>query len=144
MKEEENKSHEIDLSEYRKTLIILSQKSQEEYDTLVVKLAGGALGVSFAFVNNIIRPQPWDYPCLLGLAWIFWGLSLVSSLVSHYSGTLALNKTIDQVDRGMIYSEHPGARWDKLTGFLNGGGMILFISGVVSLTVFVMINIGGS
>ena len=43
--------------EYRKDLIALEQRAQEAYDTTLLTLSGGALGVSFAFVKDFLGTQ---------------------------------------------------------------------------------------
>ena len=47
-----------DRKQYRTALSALEQKSQAEYDRLVVLLSGGALGISFAFVEGFIGDDP--------------------------------------------------------------------------------------
>ena len=48
-------------AQYRKDLSALEQKSQAEYDRMVVTLSRGAMGISFAFVGRVIGDsQPQD------------------------------------------------------------------------------------
>ena len=42
------------LQEYRAHLVSAAQKAQEDFDKTLLALSGGALGVSFAFVKDIV------------------------------------------------------------------------------------------
>jgi hypothetical protein len=64
-----------DLSEYRKHLQAAEQKSQEDFDKTVLSLSGGALGISFVFLKDVIGPNPIVQPNMLFAAWVAWGIS---------------------------------------------------------------------
>ena len=61
------------LKEYRNWLIAAEQKAQEDFDKTVLSLSGGALGISFAFVKDIVGDQPLIKTKFLLTAWIAWG-----------------------------------------------------------------------
>jgi hypothetical protein len=129
------------LAEYRTHLIKAEQKAQEDFDKTVLSLSGGALGISFAFVKDMIGTDPIQISGLLFSAWICWGLSVTSVLLSYYTSNLALRKAIKQVDEGKIYDERPGKCFDVITAVLNLLGAILFFAGVVLITIFVAFNL---
>jgi hypothetical protein len=58
--------------EHRRHLINCEQKSQEEFDKTLVALSGGALAISFAFVENFIRDRGANEIWTLFAAWICW------------------------------------------------------------------------
>ena len=126
---------------YREQLVTLEQKSQGEYDRTVMALSGGALGVSFAFVDAFLKDGPAQDAHFLALAWASWVASLVCVLTSHYFGTLAIRKAIGQVDRGVVRSETPGGLFDLLTTGLNGAGGLLFVLGAALAGFFVSANV---
>jgi hypothetical protein len=64
------------LSEYRKFLQDAEQKCQDNYYKMVLALSGGALGVSFAFVKDIVPIARALFKCCLFCAWICWSLVL--------------------------------------------------------------------
>ena len=72
-------------SRYRQALETLKQNSQESYDKTVLSLSAGALGVSFAFVTDIVGDWPAQRPGYLFAAWLFWGVSVTSVLFSFLS-----------------------------------------------------------
>src|SRR5262245_17256947 len=97
-----------ELSEYRRHLVSAEQKTQDDYDKTVLTLSGGALGISFAFVDKFIRQGPTIRPDLLVAAWTAWVASVGLVLVSFYVSGLALRKAINQTDEREIYSSRPG------------------------------------
>jgi hypothetical protein len=129
------------ISEYRKFLIAAEQKSQEDFDKTILSLSGGALGISFVFLKDIIGSNPVLHPSLLIAAWIAWALSNISVLFSFHLSHLALRHAISQVDNGTIYDEPVGGKLSKATAVLNQCGAILFFIGVCSITAFAGYNI---
>jgi hypothetical protein len=131
---------DLELVEYRKWLIAAEQKAQEDYDKTVLALSGGALGISFAFIKDVIGNQPAIFPHLLWGSWLAWGLSVAFVLVSFYASRLALRRTIVQIDQGQVYREFPGGYYATMTAWLNLGGGILFLAGVVLIVIFAAYN----
>lgn len=131
-----------DLKEYRDHLIAAEQKAQEDFDKTVLSLSNGALAVSFAFLKDIIGSAPTNI-MVLTIAWICWALSSTSILVSYYMSNKALRRAIKQIDSNMIRQEVPGGWYDKITGFLNGLGLVLFVIGLLCMIWFVKLNLEG-
>jgi len=129
------------LKEYRSRLETLEQKAQEDFDKTVLSLSGGALGVSFAFIKDIVGPDKITKPLLLFLAWICWGMSVIVILISYYTSHLALRKAIKQVDTNEIRKVQPGGKADRVTAICNGLGAALFFIGVVLISIFVWQNL---
>ena len=132
---------EDDLSEYRMHLQTAEQKSQEDFDKTVLSLSGGALGISFVFLKDVIGPHPIINPTLLFVAWVAWGTSSFSVLASYYLSHLALRKAIKQIDTRTIRTERPGGWFTIATIVLNAVGAILFLVGVFAITLFANANL---
>jgi len=137
---EENKQPDA-MAEYRKWLVAAEQKSQEDFDKTVLTLSGGALGISFAFLKDIVGPQPIVLSGFLLAAWFAWAFSTFSVLTSYYLSHLALRRAIGQVDDGTIFKQPPGGVFACLTAILNGIGAVLFLIGVCCITVFAVANL---
>lgn len=137
---EENKPTDH-LADYRKWLVAAEQKSQEDFDKTVLSLSGGALGISFVFLKDVIGPQPIVQSGFLLAAWLAWAFSTISVLTSFYLSHLALRRAISQVDAGTIYAQPPGGAFARSTAFLNAIGAILFLVGVCCITVFAGANL---
>ena len=131
-----------DLKEYRNQLIDAEQKAQDNFDKTVLSLSSGALGISFVFLKDIVGDTPTNISLLM-VAWISWALSSTSVLISFYMSHKALRHAIKQVDANKIREEHPGSWYDKVTGFFNGLGLILFVTGLFSMIWFIKTNLGG-
>jgi hypothetical protein len=70
----------LEMQEYRRTLTALQQDSQVDYDKAILTLSGGALGISFAFFDNISAKVPTLHAGFLVGAWLSWALSLTAAL----------------------------------------------------------------
>lgn len=129
------------LNEYRKMLESYAFEAANAYDKAIMSLSGGALGVSFAFVKNIVtKPAP-DTVIWLWYAWISLGVSLASIIVSMLFSQKAIRTAITQVDDGTIYSVQPGGCSSYFTTFLTWLSGICFVVGVVFLAYFAKINL---
>ncbi len=128
---------------YYDVLVDAYLKSQESYDKAVLSLSGGALGVSIAFIKNIVGGKKIQSPLMLELSWICWTVSLVIILLSLLSSTLAAQRALSQYRAGAL-GDDPGGFFNKVTRVLNPLGGLLFIIGVVFMLLFTQANIGGS
>lgn len=129
------------LGDYRQWLISAEHKAQDDFDKAVLSLSGGALGISFVFVKEIVGPGEIQLALLLMVAWIAWALSSLSILASYFFSHLSLRRAIKQCDDGTIYGTTPGGIFATLTGSLNACGALLFVAGVISMSAFVYLNI---
>ncbi len=74
---------------YRNHLVLAEQKSQDDFDKTVLSLSGGALGISFAFVKDMIGENPIVHPTWLWLSWVIWAFSSLAVLASFFMSHLA-------------------------------------------------------
>ena len=128
---------------YRELLETLKQNSQESYDKTVLSLSAGALGISFAFVKDIVGCWPAQTPHWLFAAWTFWAVSVTSVLLSFLCSQKALEKAIKQVDAGEMYNKNLGGCLNKVTILLNYMSGFCFLTGVVTMFIFVTNNMEG-
>lgn len=129
------------LHEYRSYLVSAEQKSQDDYDKTVLSLSGGALGISFAFVKDIVGPQPLLRQELLLWSWSSWAISIACILFSFYFSNWSLRKAINQLDKNQIHNRQPGGPFSQLTAVLNALGGLLFLAGAVLMVIFVSFNL---
>ncbi len=131
------------LKEYRQVLVLAEEKAQEDFDKTVLSLSGGALGVSFAFVDKFVAPAVMKSPFLLFAAWLSWGLSVTVVLASFFFSQLAMRRAIKQVDAGAgkIYIKRPGGACAVATAVCNAAGGLLFAFGVGCIILFVRANL---
>jgi hypothetical protein len=131
------------LKEYRRHCVTAEQKAQEDFDKSVLTLSGGGLGISFAFIKDLLGPGPIVHPGLLFTAWVAWGISIISTLASFFFSQIALRTAIRQVDDGTIGGQYPGRAYARVTVGLNALGGIMFLVGVGFIVWFVALNLGG-
>jgi hypothetical protein len=129
-----------ELAEYRQHLILAEQKAQEDYDKTVLSLAGGALGISFAFVDKFMSGGAASRPGFLVAAWSCWGLSLGCVLVSYFLSRNALRTAIQQTDAGKIRRLSPGGAWSVVLEICNVASGVAFVLGVILIVLFVWFN----
>jgi hypothetical protein len=141
--DEEDDSIKACWMDYRKMLIECEQKSQEQYDKAVIVLSGGALAISIAFVKDIIGEHTPVYTIFLAFAWGAWGVSLACVLFSFWFSSVALRKTIVQVDARRPHQSitSPGDGWTSILKWLNFAGGALFVAGAAFLFVFAYHNL---
>ena len=126
---------------YRNHLVLAEQKSQDDFDKTVLSLSGGALGISFAFVKDMIGENPIVHPTWLWLSWVIWAFSSLAVLASFFMSHLALREAIAQCDNGTIHHKKPGGVFATLTQVLNASGALLFVAGVCFMAAFVNVNL---
>jgi hypothetical protein len=134
-------SEDDEFEAYRHHLLLAEQRAQEDYDKTVVSLSGGALGVSFAFLDNIVKGRPLTNPNLLFVAWACWSISLLVVLASFFFSIRALRKAQKQARTGAIFLRTPGGWAAKLTEIANVTGAVLFVVGLLFIGVFVWRNL---
>ena len=129
-------------ADYRKQLVEFEQKIGEGFDKTLIALSGGALGLSIAFIKDIVGANEMKHEGHLIASWSFWALSLGSILFAFYFGQLAYRKAITQVDNNTIDTEVTGGIFTPIVNWLNAIGAVSFLLGVISIIVFSIKNLG--
>jgi hypothetical protein len=130
-----------DLREYRQHLILAEQKAQDDYDKAVLALAGGGLGVSIAFVEKVVGTGTLEQSGLLAGSWLCWALSIACVLCSYFLSRHALRCAIAQVDGVQPQIRRLGGRMAIATEVANFLSGLLFVIGVVLLSIFAVTNL---
>ena len=127
--------------EYRDYLVSAQQRAQENFDKSLIAVSGGALGISFAFVKDIVGNKPALAKEFLLLAWISWGISITCVLFSFYFSNQAFREVIRQVDQNEVSERKARSRAGRLTAILNSAAGLLFLAGVIMMVIFVANNL---
>ena len=144
MDEDEIKEEQEAYLRRRNFLIDVEREASRHFDKYVLTLAAGTFGLSLLFVERI-APHPKDgTEWLLIAAWVAFGVSILSTLISFLSGQESCSKEIEILDgkyRGDIKDEkeikNKFVTWPK---WLNRVSMFLFIVGVIFLITFSALN----
>jgi hypothetical protein len=134
-------SDKTEMSDYRKSLEKLERRMRSQYGKAVMALSGGALGLSFSFLKEIVGKKGIVSGGYLLAAWVCWGASVTCTLFSFYTSALALRRAVGQVDNEKLYTEVPGGWLDLLTEVLDFSSGLLFLGGVIALVLFVYRNL---
>ena len=84
-KDESERTMDEKLEKYRNQLIEIEQEVGESFLKTILTLSGGALGISFAFIKNVVGKGPIKASDTLIVAWTFLTISLASVLLSLFS-----------------------------------------------------------
>ena len=132
------------LVDYRQRLLDQSGQMQLALDKNILTLSGGAIAVSFVFLDKAkaaLGIEKFSSDSLLLLAWSCWALSVLVVLTSYFSSSVALAKAAELVDDRTIFLKWSKGLWNRLTKFLNPAAGILFGAGIVFLICFIKVNL---
>ncbi|PLS80214.1 MAG: hypothetical protein CYG59_09185 [Chloroflexi bacterium] len=118
------------------------QEAAKLFDQSLLTLAGGALGISFTFVEKF-APQAQETP-LLGWSWFCLSVAVVACLISYLvaqSAFRAEQKALNRMRRGDRSAHHASKGWSRATQVMNYIAFIGFIVGLTLLGRFVYINL---
>jgi hypothetical protein len=104
----------------------------------VLFIASGALGISLAFIKDIVKLDVATNKVLLLLSWIFFGAVILICILSHYTSLKAINFKIEN-----IYQEtdKKSKRFDFFTQLFNILMIVFLATGLTLLFCFIGINI---
>jgi len=141
----EEQKYQVYLEE-RKSLIEQKIEGATSFDKSILTLSSGALGLSLLFIEKIAPEIKPGTTCLLVLAWVFFGLSILSTLISFLTSQSACDKQVEILEA--LFCEDAGDKskcgqnkYAYVTQLLNYGSIAIFIIGVIFLIVFSSINV---
>ena len=124
----------------RDRLIEFRAQADDAFDSTLLKLSGGALGLSLAFVRQFIGAGAPQAVWALQLAWLLWATSLLSGVASYYSSGAAMEQATLQHDKGDTATGEPFTNVTRWLNRANGG---CFALGVLFAVIFMNCNLGG-
>ena len=111
--------------------------AQDGLDASLLKLSGGGLGLSFAFVRQFAGENP-QRPWMLTGAWLLWVACLVSVTWSHYLSTRVMEEAFR---RRLAKLPAEGGILNRVVRGMNVVNTILFSLGAVLVTLFMITNL---
>jgi len=158
-KEDARKEKRKEYIEQRKTYIDLQHEMSQSLDTKVITLAGGALGLSFTFIRQVVPQAKPETVRFLGAAWICLVAALLATLLSVFTSQVGMIKAIERLDkeysrtqqilRGFLAKLYAWIGngfttifgWPPLTQYLNISAILLTTIGLGLLVWFGIQNI---
>ena len=113
-------------------------ESSSQFDKQLLYLASGALGLSFAFIKDIVTLNLAKHKWLLVTSWSLFGIVILLSVISHYTSLKAIKSKIENLHQKR---DGQSKRIDSYTKLLNILMLILLSSALAMLTSFIGINI---
>jgi hypothetical protein len=113
-------------------------ESSSQFDKQVLFFASGALGLSFAFIKDIVKLNEAVYKSILITSWSFFGVVILLSIISHYTSLKAINTKIHNINSK---EDKVSKRLNTYTKWFNILMIIFLALGLTLLTVFIAINI---
>lgn len=113
-------------------------ESSSQFDKQLLFVASGALGLSLAFIKDIVVLSKATNKELLILSWISFGLVILINVISHYTSLKAINYKIENVNKK---NDKLSKRFNSVTKYFNVIMIVFLAIGLISLNVFIGINI---
>lgn len=131
--------------DYRKSQAEIASHNIRTLSKTIVAVSSGALGISLAFLQNIVGSPPYAAVLLLLVAWGLYVVAITACLWSSMTGWRAADAEIERQDASFtenhtFNTERNGYR--DLTKRLNGAAIIAFTLATVSLFLFAALNLG--
>ena len=135
-------------SETRNDLLTRQLSNSEKLDGAILTLSTAALGVSIAFIDNVVPLEKAQNIILLKISWCLFGLSVVSTLISFIASQIGIKTQLIYAEKYYLnkkqeYLTKPN-KAAKLTDFLNYSSATLFILALLFTILFVILNLGDS
>ena len=114
--------------------------ANDQYDKMVLPVAGGALFLSMAFLEKIVKNPPYVSPGWLLAGWCFLALAILASLFSLVASYYAANDRIKEWDEEYIAQKRITPKkkcWTRITSLCNIASMVSVGAGVICIIIFV-------
>jgi hypothetical protein len=122
--------------EDRRRLLALHETTTRDFDTTIRALAGGALGISIAFVHEIAKHPLHDW--LLGVAWALFATALAVNMLSFLVSERAIRRLLRHMAE-KAPTEEP--KEPRLADRLNWGSAATLVGGLGFLVLFAVLNV---
>lgn len=130
-----------ELLEHRKTLTLEYQKTSEEFDKTIITISSASLGISLAFLKDIVPfPLEWTYPILF-LGWLFLILSLVAIVFSFLVAIRLREQTIETIDLELRTGKQGKVKPSRLATTLSWVSGASLVLGILFYLIFAIVNL---
>lgn len=122
--------------EYLELLNRAYLESSSQFDKQLLFVSSSALGISLAFIKDIVKLNIATYKTLLVFSWISFSLVILISILSHYTSLKAMNLKIENIN----YKDYK-SNFNFLTRLFNIVMIVLLALGLILLNTFIGLNI---
>jgi hypothetical protein len=132
------------LAETRADLLTRQLSNSENYDKAVLSLATAFLGLSLAFLKDIVSIERSDWVPLLYGSWISLGLAVLCTVVSFQVSQCAIDVQLRRAEDYYLRNDQSAlskSSLAKATEWINAASGTLFVLGVLLTIAFVIVNL---
>lgn len=144
MTDEGNEERRRLYEQTRKELLDRQLSNSQIYDRAILTLSTSALGISLAFIKNVVSLKIAHCKGLLITSWYFFGLAIIITLLSFWASQKGIKKQLGYAHKYYIDEKDEYLTktncYAKITEFLNYCSGALFIVAVFLTILFVTIN----
>jgi len=129
----------------REELLAQQRSNAETYDKSLLALSSGLLGISLAFIKDVVTLAHAEYKYLLFASWIGFGLTIILTIASIIYGQCKIRQLLDAAERYYL-KEKEEAREEsvkisnKIDRFNIWSGSVFILAIVFSIS-FVILNL---
>lgn len=131
----------------RDDLLRRQLSNSEKLDSAILTLSTGVLGLSLAFIKDIVPIKVAVHLWLLKTSWWLFGVSIVVTLCSFVASQLGINTQLRYAKKYYLDNKNrylrKTNRFGKVTDSLNYSSCAIFIVAIMCTIIFVSLNIGG-
>jgi hypothetical protein len=133
---------ETEWNEFRNSVYETKSKSQDDFEKYINVLASGGLAITIAFFDKIVDIHKSTYIFLIIIGWVLLVTTLLTNLISHYLSISYAQKTINEINEKKYDDVFTNVKKrNKCINILNGLSIGTLITGIVSIIIFVTINL---
>lgn len=129
--------------DFRREIYDIKLKSDDDFEKYITLISSGGLGLTITFINDLIPLHDAVHTVFLVMGWGLLASTLFNSLYSHYISSKYSQKNMDDIDRNIPF-ENLESNINKRNTFinkLNKASMIMLALSIISIIVFVSLNI---
>ena len=131
--------------ETRKDLLNRELSNSQIYDRSILTLSTSALGISLAFIKDIVPLEEAHCSVLLTVSWWLFGLAIILTMTSFLVSQWAIKKQLVYAEKyyleGIEKYQKKKNKYATITDCLNISSGLIFISAIVLTIAFVQINV---
>jgi len=118
------------------------EKMELEFDKALLALHPLAITISAALYNQLVAAKiPSRNRWLVLVAWGFWILGIICTLLSFRTSVISNRRNLDRFDEGELHASNYRDAWaDCATSILTYGSMFSFVVGVIFAAAFLLLQ----
>lgn len=131
--------------EYRKILLDRQLSNSEKYDGALLSLSTGVLGLSLAFIKDIVPIGDLIIVWVLIVSWALFAISIILTITSYITSQKGINTQLEYTEeyylkgnKGYLKKENPYSVWTECFNLSSG---VCFILALVVTILFVTVNL---